>query len=113
MTMDKYDRFQLDVRIGKLLGKKFFHYTELDAPYVLNSLMLLEQWRPSAEWRQGGPVLTRYGVGLSPVDQTVAPKTYSATCRGASAKGETYLIAGLKAILAAEDRDSFTETDQP
>jgi len=94
-TSDLID-VQLDWAVAKALGHeygdKFIH--------------LLDQWMPSTDWEQGGPILEREEIVVftSGVGEHRCKARYPA---GEFFFGETYLIAAMRCFVASRLGDEI------
>ena len=69
-------------------------------------------YAPSAEWRQGGPLIEKYGISLDCISPVNAWESFvwggPAACDGFSAEGETPLIAACRAIVSSALGDTVS-----
>jgi hypothetical protein len=67
--------------------------------YVVNELTLSEQWSPSTNWRQGSPIMRKYGIRMEQVTARDGKTSY--TAKILNANGTTSRCAGRSALEAA------------
>lgn len=66
----------------------------------------LEEYSPSADWSQGGPLIDKHNVEILRAGDCVMAKLYGLT--NAAGDGKTPLIAACRAIVAAKLGDAVS-----
>lgn len=117
---------QLDFWVAKADGKTLFRAPSFDAAgdrwqWISDGgkklhNMPLGEWQPSTKWAQGGPIIEREQIGLSPRTGT-REKWWHAECpvRDGSivyANGPTPLIAAMRAFVASVYGDEVPDDGQ-
>lgn len=70
----------------------------------------LEEYSPSADWSQGGPLIDKHNVEILRAGDCVMAKLYGLT--NAAGDGKTPLIAACRAIVAAKLGDAVSVPEE-
>lgn len=105
----------LDWAVAKAVGQDFtsFLWIKTDLLCDRTGEWIEDQWSPSTDWSQGGPLIDRYiGIAMRDTRYPSEPFYAETKCTNleAFANGATFLIAAMRAIVTAELGD---EVDVP